>query len=204
MTPAEESSTHERILVAAEALLRRYGPAKTNVVDVARSLGMSHANVYRHFASKAALHDAVAERWLARVSTPLAAIASTPGSASERLERWVLSLVAAKRRKVLDDPEMFATYQAVAAAAREVVDAHRAALRGQLVSIIESGIATGEFAPTDAAEAASAVFDATARFHHPVHVRDAAGRDPVEAERALRRVVALLVGGLKAGVPMTV
>jgi AcrR family transcriptional regulator len=204
MTPAEESSTHERILVAAEALLRRFGPAKTTVVDVARALGMSHANVYRHFASKAALHDAVAERWLARVSSPLAEVANASGPASERLERWVLSLVAAKRRKVLDDPEMFATYQAVAAAAREVVDAHRAALRGQLVSIIESGIAAGEFAPTDAAEAASAVFDATARFHHPHHVRDAAGRDPVEEERALRRVVALLVGGLKAGVPMTV
>ena len=204
MTPAEESSTRERILVAAEALLRRYGPAKTNVVDVARALGMSHANVYRHFASKAALHDAVAERWLQRVTTPLDAIASAPGPAAERLEAWVVSLVAAKRRKVLDDPEMFATYQAVAAAARAVVEAHRAALRSQLVSIIERGIAAGEFAPTDAADAASAVFDATARFHHPQHVRDAAGLDPVEQERALRRVVALLVGGLKAGVPTAV
>lgn len=198
MTVAEETSTRERILLAAETLLRRYGPAKTTVVDVARALGMSHANVYRHFASKAALHDAVAERWLQRVSEPLAAIAAGPGSASERLDAWIVALVAAKRRKVLDDPEMFATYQAVVAAAREIVDAYRASLRAQLVSIIASGIATGEFAPTDAADAASAVFDATARFHHPTHVRDAAGKDEAMEQRALRRVVTLLVAGLRA------
>lgn len=194
---AEETSTRERILLAAEAMLRRHGPAKTTVVDVARALGMSHANVYRHFPSKAALNDAVAERWLQRVSTPLGLIADAPGTASERLESWVVALVAAKRRKVLEDPEMFATYQAVAAAARDVVEAHRAALRGQLVSIIADGVASGEFAETNAAEAASAVFDATARFHHPAHVRDAAGRDEAEEEKALRRVVRLLVAGLR-------
>jgi AcrR family transcriptional regulator len=197
-TAETEPTTRERILIAAEALLRRHGPAKSTVVDVARALGMSHANVYRHFASKAALHDAVAERWLHQTSAPLQGILTAPEPAADRLQRWILTLVAMKRRKVLDDPEMFATYQIVAAAAREVVDAHRATLRGQLVSIIESGIASGEFAPTDAAEAASAVFDATARFHHPHHVREAAGRDPVEEQRALERVVALLVAGLKA------
>ncbi|GAB3955507.1 hypothetical protein GCM10027614_65040 [Micromonospora vulcania] len=58
-----------RILDAAEEVLRRYGPAKATVLDVARALGVSHGSVYRHFASKAALREAVAERWLARVST---------------------------------------------------------------------------------------------------------------------------------------
>ena len=62
---ATETLTAERILVAAEEVLRRYGPAKANVVDVARALGVSHGSVYRHFPSKAALRDAVTERWLA-------------------------------------------------------------------------------------------------------------------------------------------
>ena len=72
------TNTRERILVAAEELLRRHGPAKTTVADVARSLGMSHANVYRHFASKADLRDAVAERWLTAITTPLEAIVAEP------------------------------------------------------------------------------------------------------------------------------
>ena len=34
---------------AAEEVLRRYGPPKATVVDVARALGVSHGSVYRHF-----------------------------------------------------------------------------------------------------------------------------------------------------------
>ncbi|MEO5872159.1 MAG: TetR family transcriptional regulator [Gemmatimonadaceae bacterium] len=187
----------ERILQTAEALLRRHGPSKTSVVDVSRALQMSHANVYRHFASKAALHDAIAERWLHRVSTPLADIAAGPGTASERLEAWVLALMEMKRRKVLDDPEMFATYHNVAMAARDVVDAHVTTLQNQLCDIIESGVVAGEFAPTDADVAARAVFDATARFHHPHHVADAAARDADGEVRAARAVIGLLTAGLR-------
>src|SRR5437660_963924 len=101
--PIETPDTRERIAAAAEELLRRHGPAKTTVTDVARSLGMSHANVYRHFASKTALQEAVAERWLARISEPLARVASGPAGAEEKLSAWVNALIRAKRRKVLED-----------------------------------------------------------------------------------------------------
>src|ERR1700681_880508 len=101
----EDILTPERILEAAEEVLRRFGPAKATVVDVARALGVSHGSVYRHFPSKAALRDAVAERWLARVSTPLAAVAASDAPAPVRLKHWLDRLIAFKRRKALDDPE---------------------------------------------------------------------------------------------------
>lgn len=72
---SEGPLTAERILEASEGVLRRFGPAKATVVDVARELGVSHGSVYRHFPSKAALRDAVAERWLASVLEPLAEVA---------------------------------------------------------------------------------------------------------------------------------
>ena len=118
---ATETLTRERILEAAEEVLRRYGPAKANVVDVARALGVSHGSVYRHFPSKAALRDAVTERWLESISEPLEAIAAGKGTAPQRLERWLDRLVQTKRRKALEDPELFATYIELAADAREVV-----------------------------------------------------------------------------------
>ncbi|HEU4426211.1 MAG TPA: TetR/AcrR family transcriptional regulator, partial [Pilimelia sp.] len=71
--------TADKILDTAEDVLRRYGPAKATVLDVARALGVSHGSVYRHFASKTALRDAVAQRWLARVSAPLAQLTAAPG-----------------------------------------------------------------------------------------------------------------------------
>ena len=87
-----------RMLETAEDVLRRFGPAKATVVDVARALDVSHGSVYRHFPSKAALRDAVAERWLARISEPLQAVAEDEdGLAPERLRRWLDLLIAAKR-----------------------------------------------------------------------------------------------------------
>ena len=72
MTP--EALTPERILEATEEVLRRHGPAKATVVDVARVLGVSHGSVYRHFRTKAALREAVTERWLGRTEAALAKI----------------------------------------------------------------------------------------------------------------------------------
>ena len=164
-----EALTRDQILEAAEDVLRRYGPAKANVVDVARALGVSHGTVYRHFASKAALRDAVTERWLESVSGPLANVAGEQGPASERLERWLDGLVESKRRKAFDDPELFATYLDLTADSREVVKTHVAALIAQIARIVADGIAQGEFAVEDVEVAARAAFDATSRFHNPAH-----------------------------------
>src|SRR5437763_2308779 len=135
----EAALTRERILDAAEDVLRRFGPGKSSVVDVARALGVSHGSVYRHFASKAALRDAVTERWLARVSAPLAEIAAADTPAPDRLRRWFDALIALKRSKVRDDPELFATYSELAGDAREVVKAHVDAMVGQVARIIADG-----------------------------------------------------------------
>ena len=186
--------TPERVLEAAEDVLRRYGPAKATVVDVARALGVSHGSVYRHFASKAELRDAVAERWLHRVSAPLADVAAADAPAPERLRRWLDLLMATKRSKVLDDPEMFATYHQLAAGARDVVAAHVDELAGQLGRIVADGVERGEFETDDPAAAGRAVLDATARFHNPANAAD--WSDP-GIDEAFERVWALLLDGLR-------
>lgn len=191
----EATLTSERILDAAEEVLRRFGPAKATVVDVARALGVSHGSVYRHFASKAELRDAVAARWLDRVSHPLEAIAAETGPALPRLRRWFDALLAVKRRKVLEDPELFATYHAIALESREVVLAHVEHLVGQLIRIIADGASSGELRVPDPAAAARAVFDATSRFHNPVHAAE--WRDPAIGA-SFEGVWSLLVAGLTA------
>lgn len=191
----ETALTPDQILVAAEGVFRRFGPGKSSVVDVARALGVSHGSVYRHFASKAALRDAVAERWLARVSAPLAEVVAADGSAPDRLRRWFDTLIALKRSKVRDDPELFATYSELAADAREVVKAHVDTLVGQVARIIADGVAEGAFTVTDPLAAAGAVFDATARFHNPAHAAE--WSDP-EIDAAFEQVWLLLRAGLSA------
>ena len=187
--------TPERILDTAEEVLRRFGPQKTTVVDVARALGVSHGSVYRHFASKAELRDAVAERWLARVAEPLAVWVTDDGPALERLRGWVGALAAAKRSKVLGDPELFATYQALAADAREVAAVHVDHLIDDVRRILTDGVARGELALDDPLAAARAVLSSTARFHHPAFAGEWSAPD-IDAQ--LDDVWAILARGLRA------
>jgi AcrR family transcriptional regulator len=187
--------TPERILEATEEVLRRYGLAKATVVDVARALDVSHGSVYRHFPSKASLREAVAKRWLDRANAPLEKIAEASGSAPTRLERWLRALFAIKHKKVCDDPEMFATYLALAQEACDVVKAHKERLVGQIAHILSDGVKQGVFQLTDAKTSARAIFDATVRFHHPAHSDE--WSDPQLAER-IDALLALLLRGLDA------
>ena len=158
----------DTILSATEDVLRRHGPAKATVVDVGKALGVSHAAVYRHFPSKTALREAVSRRWLNRDRDALAAIArDTEIPPPQRLRAWLAAVLAAKRAKAHDDPELFAAYRILVGENSSAAADHVADLLRQLEAIVADGIATGSFRTTDPAAAAQAVFTATARFHHP-------------------------------------
>ncbi|WP_457031528.1 TetR family transcriptional regulator [Kitasatospora sp. P5_F3] len=192
---SDSALTSEQILSAAEDVLRRFGPGKATVVDIARALGVSHGSVYRHFPSKAALREAVTQRWLDQAHQDLATISTQPGPAAERLHRWLATLFAAKRRKALDDPEMFATYLTLVGELSSTVEAHIDTLVTQIAAILDDGIRQGEFRPTDPATTARAVFQATAHFHDPVHATE--WSDP-RSETDFEAVWTLLLSGLSA------
>src|ERR1700677_435890 len=107
MPQAKTPLTLDRILATAEDVIRRFGPAKATVVDVARALGVSHAAVYRHVATKADLRDLVVGRWVETTMPPLRAIAAERGAAPQRLRRLIDAMIAVKRRRSADDPELF-------------------------------------------------------------------------------------------------
>jgi AcrR family transcriptional regulator len=191
-----ETLTAERILEATEEVLRRYGPAKATVVDVARALGVSHGSVYRHFRTKAALREAVTDRWLARTEVALAALTeATDRTAPGKIADWLSALFEAKRHKAGDDPELFATYGVLIDENSGVVDRHLEVLIGQLRQIVEEGVRAGDFTADDPAATARALFDATTRFHDPAYAPE--WRKPtVDAE--FDAVVGLLLRGLRA------
>lgn len=166
--------TKEAILDAAEQVLRRYGPDKTSVVDVARALQVSHGTLYRHFASKASLREAVTERWLHKIILdPLEAIAvQSSGSATERLRTWFETLIQTKKTYAINDSEMFAMYAAVTLDAVEMINTHVYQLIDQIARIIEEGMKSKEFKTAEPVVAARAIFIATSRFHHPAHAKE--------------------------------
>ncbi|GAB2985819.1 TetR family transcriptional regulator [Saccharothrix stipae] len=190
-----EALTAEVILGTTEDVLRRYGPAKATVVDVARALGVSHGSVYRHFPTKTALREAVTQRWLDRAHAGLAEVAAADTPAPQRLRDWLAALFEAKRKKALGDPELFATFSVLVKENSTVVAQHIADMVAELTRIVADGVASGDFTTPDPAMSARAVFDATSRFHDPAHAADWSAPD---ADASFDAVVSLVVAGLRA------
>lgn len=199
---ATETLTAERILEATEEVLRRYGPTKATVVDVARALGVSHGSVYRHFRTKAALREAVTERWLERTIVALQPyVDSADGAggaapADERLTGWLGALFALKRKKAGGDPELMATFQVLIGENSAVVDRHEDHLVEQIARILADGRRSGVFADPgeDTTATARAVFHATDRFHNPAHAAEWSAPD---VEASFDAVVALVLRALR-------
>ncbi|GAA1382124.1 TetR family transcriptional regulator [Pseudonocardia kongjuensis] len=173
----------QAILAATETALRRHGPDKTTVVDVARSLGVSHGSVYRHFPSKTALREAVTRRWLESTHQELAVIAADPAvPPPERLRSWLTCLFSTSREQATRDPQLHATYWALVTEQSDVRDEHVADLTRQIRGILAAGVGDGSIAVADPAVTARAIVHATARFHHPAHAHAWRTRPTIAAE----------------------
>lgn len=178
--------TKEQILDAAEDVLRRFGPRKTTVVDVARALDVSHGTVYRHYESKAALHEAITTRWIERVTLPLADIAQQSTPVAARLRQWFETLMEIKRRNVKDDPEMFESYSILAKnVSSEMRNNHIDIMLRQIEDILREGAEQGIFDVENCAVTANVLFEATLRYHHPLHVREWQGDNIADEFNAL-------------------
>ena len=189
------ADAREEILAVAEVQLRRFGVDKVTVVDIAKALGMSHANVYRFFPSKSAIIHAVVGRWVAETVAICEAAMRGRRTAAKRIEAMLVAIFSCKRAKLANDPEVFQSYTAMVEVAPEVIADYTDRLAAFLARVVQEGIESGEFAPTDAQGAARQIWQATERFHHPVLVRH---YQSIDDENALKRVVAMLTRGLAA------
>ena len=169
------------ILDAAEALIRRHGIDRTRLVDIAKSIGVHHAVLYRSFTDKAALIDAVSERHLARIRTRLAEAATAKVPVMRRLKNWFVTLYRQMRDWRAADPELYRCYRLAAEAGREVAGHHVAQVRWQLAKLVTEAIRDGEMAPADPLEVTVLLFDATTIFHDPI------GDDPARGIPEMNR-----------------
>ncbi|PWK88991.1 TetR family transcriptional regulator [Lentzea atacamensis] len=189
-----EALTSEAILAATEEVLRRYGPAKATVVDVAKALGVSHGSVYRHFATKAALREAVTRRWLDAVHEQMTPRFDQGLTVAETLKTWLQQLFEKKRHGHIEDPELFATFQVLVKESKAIPEYHIRHMVGLVARIISAGVETQEFVTDDVAATAKAVWDATEKFHHPAHAQE--WGDP-HIQDAFDAVVSLVIAGLR-------
>ena len=84
-----EKDTHKLIVEVAERLFRQIGFQKTTVADIARELHMSPANVYRFFAAKSEINEAVCMDLLGKIEAEAEKIAASRSTATQRIRNLI-------------------------------------------------------------------------------------------------------------------
>lgn len=168
---ADAAPADSRLLAIAADHLKRFGPRHVTVVSIADAAGMTHANVYRYFASKSALIDAVAGQWLQRLEATIADIADSPDPADDKLERLIQAWARVHRELLLEDRHLFDVYCAATETSRPLIRKHRPRMKRLIERVLDEGIVTGKFDPRDREKAIAFISDAVYRFINPLTVR---------------------------------
>lgn len=187
----KNSLDKEIILNATEKVIRRFGPDKANITDVAKLLKVSHAALYRYYNGKTALWSAVTERWLTNLHAASKDILKEDYPADIKLFLLLEDFAEAKRRSAINDPEMFAHYLKLAQSSMEVLEKSIEEGINRIQEIIVQGITEGIFFTESPHQAAKTVYLATSVFIYPNSFEDPERKQKIES------VVKLLIRGLK-------
>jgi AcrR family transcriptional regulator len=164
----DRHDTRARILEAADRLFRHYGYAKTTVADLARELGMSPANVYRFFASKLEIVEAIAARMLGLRHAHNLSIVASAGSATERLVRFFVDNHRANVEAFAVDPRAYEIVEVAMAEQWSAISEHLVQMTDVIEMLIREGVERGEFPPQrDLRRSAAMTRQAFVSLFHP-------------------------------------
>lgn len=180
------------ILATAERLFREIGYLKTTVADIARTLKMSPANVYRFFESKKAIHEGVARHLMAEVEDAVEAIAAKPTPPAERLRELLTTVSRMNAERFVGDAKI---HEMVAIAMEEswgVCQTHIERLTAAIGRVIADGAAAGVFRVTDIDLAAKNTCTAMVRFFHPQMIEQCENKPGPALDQLIDFVLAAL------------
>ncbi|WP_108610559.1 TetR family transcriptional regulator [Aminobacter sp. MSH1] len=198
MSQSSPSLSAASVLEVAKVQVRRFGEGKTNVVDIARAMGVSHAALYRFYPSKSAIMDAIVEQAMRDEEDMAAAYLDETGSAAERLLGMLLNLHRRKRERFTGDREIHDLYRRILVERPDMITAYAGRMTTLLAKFIAQAVERGEWRVNDTVTAAGVVRDAVTTYVHPAFVAElvAAG---APAEDMLRATVATLARAFEAG-----
>ncbi|CAG0962102.1 Nucleoid occlusion factor SlmA [Myxococcaceae bacterium] len=152
-------SAAERKLEIVEATLSlsdALGPDRISTEAIARAVGLTQPGIFRHFQTKQALWQAVAE-WIAEHMRSRWGVALRPGGAAldriERLIRAQLELIESTPAipAILFSRELHAENDTLRRAVFELMNAFRTAIAGEIRRALDDGTVRADLAPDDAA-----------------------------------------------------
>jgi AcrR family transcriptional regulator len=198
---ADETLTSEKILDVAREQVRRFGEAKTNVMDIARALGTSHTTIYRHFRSKAEVFDALVVTAMRDEEELARTFVDAKGPASKRLEGFVLALHRRKLERFTTDPEVYQLYRRIIEERPDIIQDYSVRMTNLIAAILTDGVRKKEYKIDDIEAAAAVVRDAVTVYAYPAHV-EAAAKAGYSMEPDLKRLMITLDVAFRSGVAL--
>ena len=159
--------TRRLIIEAAKRLFLQIGFDKTTVADIARELQMSPANVYRYFAAKSEINEAVCMDLLGKIEAEAEKIAASRSTATQRIRNLIGFVEKTHHKQYKFDRKLHDLIDAAISENWAIMRRHNERMAAILEQIIASGMASGEFPQGDATLAARLVNLACLRFSHP-------------------------------------
>ncbi|TDH63868.1 TetR/AcrR family transcriptional regulator [Dankookia rubra] len=179
---------HQALLDAAAALVAERGPEGFSLLDAARACGVSASAPYKHFADRAALLDALAQRGGALLNERLAAAWDEgkpgPGEAFLRIGHAYLAFAR-------EEPGLYLALFRPGSAPPEPPQPGRSPLGDALAALGVGGAAAGEIALQIWA------------LSHGLASLERAGQLPLPAGRLINTGVGRLLRGFAAEAPPT-
>lgn len=165
---APDHEVRDRIVAAAEARFRHYGYNKTTVADIASDLNISPAYIYKFYASKIAICEAILGVIVGRIDSALTAIATDDAPASDRLRRLYRALLDHSVALYFEERKLHDMILAGLDMRWQAVDRLKDAMRNAARTIIENGRAQGEFENrTPIGDVVDAIWISLVPFAHP-------------------------------------
>lgn len=142
--PANLSGRRTDILTAARSEFARRGYEATTMRDIAHAIQSRPSSLYRHFASKREILDAIIGRFSHTLLDGFEAIVASSGTAIEKLDGLAL-LMATAGGRFFEEFVIMRDWWRYRVAGAEEPPADIAARLRMLESVVEDGVRAGEF-----------------------------------------------------------
>lgn len=172
----------------AESLFAKNGISGCSIAHIAQALGMSPANVFKHFHSKVTLADAICDRHITKMVERLQEL-ETDAPAPERLGVVVRQLMNIHLEALRETPFIFELILMFAETKIESGKHYDEMLQSLFCALIENGVAAGVYHCKDPVQRGRAVSAAFASVLHPVFL---VNEPPEELQERCDEIVELV------------
>lgn len=178
----------QQILQAAQEHFRLYGYRKTTLADIAKSIDLSTAYIYKFFDSKQAIGEAMCWHCLSAVVSQIEESIAATTSPVEKLRRIFSGLERIAWQLLAEEKKIYELVRASFEERWESVDRFQGAILEMVRKVVIQGRESGEFerkTPLD--ETSRAIARMTELFYQP-SLREQAGKSQEEEAVAVANV----------------